>query len=106
MKADAVSFNGGVLSVSWGAQFSAFVLPVNCFCSVSLFKHSSITFKLEKKYLVCVRNFSRLRIKVLDKITFVCTVLLKLLSAGTRREGEGKTSSKRGRKRTSDLDFT
>ena len=37
VKADAVTVDRGMLSVSRGAQFSAFVLPVNCFCLVSLF---------------------------------------------------------------------
>ena len=29
-KADVASFDRGMLSVSWGAQFSVFFLPVNC----------------------------------------------------------------------------
>ena len=40
-----------------------------------------------------------------EKKRLVFTVLLRLFSAGIRREGEGKSSPERGRKRISDLDF-
>ena len=49
VKADEASFDCGMLSVTSSAQFLAFFLPVNCFCSVSWFKRSSIRFKLGEK---------------------------------------------------------
>ena len=48
VKADAASFGRGMLSVSWGAQFSTLFLPANCFFLSSLFKRSAIEFKCEK----------------------------------------------------------
>lgn len=52
VKAGAVSFDRGILSVTWGAQvLTFFILLVNCFLLLSLSKRSAIEFKCVKEVL-------------------------------------------------------
>ena len=53
-KADVASFDCGVLSVSWSAQFSVFCLPVNFFFFLACLR-AAIEFKCGKTWL-CTRR--------------------------------------------------
>ena len=64
---------------------------------------------MEKKNLIYVRAFHLVWVKVVVKKYvpgYVYTALLRLFLARIRREGEERSDPERGRKRTSDLDFT